>query len=397
MKYMVVHCTASTVPKTRERTMQNLTRRNFLGVAGAASLALTACGGGSSSGGDSGTSGDAAGVEGYDAELVKAAQAEGELVVYGTCEEPYIIAACDKFTELFGIKTSWQRLGGGEVLAKIQEENGNPSADVWFGGGCTSYVQAANDGLLAKASPANLSHITNPNFTSTDGTWVGIYTGILGFLTNNEELEKKGIEGPKDWADLTDEKYKGLIWSSNYNTSSTAELIINTVIQKYGHDEGIQFLVDLDKNIAQYTKSGGGPSKSIGIGECTIGINFLHDGIYQIVDNGYDNVGLVSPSSGASYEVGASAALEGCAHPKAAQLWLEYVLTPECVDQAQTCGSYQFLVIDNATQPQIALDMGVDPNNVMDFDFADMMANTATYKGEVMKALGGGDDRFKTE
>ena len=376
---------------------KNLSRRDFLAVAGAAgTMALAGCGGGGGAS-DGGSSEGGEGVEGYDPELVAAAQADGELVVYGTCEEPYIIAACDKFTELFGIPTSWQRLGGGEVLAKLQEENGNPSADVWFGGGCTSYVQAANDGLLMKVEPANLAKITNKNFTSTDGTWVGIYFGILGFLTNMEELEARGIDAPTDWPDLLDEKYKGLIWSSNYNTASTAELILNTVIQKYGHDEGIQYLVDLDKNIAQYTKSGGGPSKSIGIGECTIGINFLHDGIYQIVDNGYDNIGLVAPSSGASYEVGASAGLEGCAHPNAAKLWLEYVLTPECVNQAKEVGSYQFLVIEGAEQPQIAIDMGVDPNNVMDFDFADMMANTATYKEEVMEALGGGDDRFKTE
>ena len=33
----------------------------------------------------------------------------------------------------------------------------------------------------------------------------------------------------------------------------------------------------------------------------------------------------------------------------------------------------------------------------MDFDFADMMANTAQYKEDIMAALGGGDDRFKTE
>lgn len=385
---------------------KTLSRRDFLAASGAlAGLGLYGCsGGGTGGGGEGGTDGgteggEPAGVEGYDPELVAAAQAEGELVVIGTCEEPYIIAACDKFTELFGIKTSWQRLGGGEVLAKAQEENGNPSADVWFGGGCTSYVQAANDNLLMKYSPANLSHITSPNFTSTDGTWVGIYTGILGFLTNKEELEALGIDAPADWPDLLDPKYQGLIWSSNYNTSSTAELIINTVIQKYGHDEGIQFLVDLDKNVAQYTKSGGGPSKSIGIGECSIGINFLHDGVYQIVDNGYDNIGLVSPSSGASYEVGASAGFEGCAHPNAAKLWLEYVLTPECVNQAQDVGSYQFLVIDNGKQPQVAIDMGIDPTNVMDFDFADMMANTATYKEEVMAAIDpdGSDERFKTE
>ena len=378
---------------------KTLSRRDFLAASGVlAGLGLYGCGGGGgNSGGGEGGGGDAAGVEGYDPDLVAAAQAEGELVVIGTCEEPYIIAACDKYTELFGIKTSFQRLGGGEVLAKAQEENGNPSSDVWFGGGCTSYVQAANDGLLMKYSPANLSAITNKNFTSTDGTWVGIYFGILGFLYNMEQLEERGLEPPQDWPDLLNPGYKGLIWSSNYNTASTAELILNTVIQKYGHDAGIQFLVDLDANVAQYTKSGGGPSKSVGPGECLIGINFLHDGVYQIVDNGYDNIGLVAPSSGASYEVGASAAFEGCKHPNAAKLWLEYVLTPTCVNQAKEVGSYQFLVIEGAEQPQIAIDMGVDPTNVMDFDFADMMANTAQYKEDIMAALGGGDDRFKTE
>ena len=208
--------------------------------------------------------------------------------------------------------------------------------------------------------------------------WYGIYTGILGFLANNEELERRSLDEPKDWPDLLDPKYKGLIWPSNYNTAGTAELVINTVIQMKGHDEGIQYLVDLDKNIDQYTKSGGGPSKSVGIGECTIGIGFLHDAIYQIADNGYDNIGLVAPSSGASYEVGASAGFEGCKHPNAAKLWLEYVLTPTCVNQAKEVGSYQFLVIDNAEQPQIAIDMGVDPDNVMDYDFAGMPRPTPT-------------------
>ena len=62
-----------------------------------------------------------------DSELVKAAKAEGELVVYGSCEEEYLAAACEKFQEMYGIKTSYQRLSTGEVQAKIEEENGNPS------------------------------------------------------------------------------------------------------------------------------------------------------------------------------------------------------------------------------------------------------------------------------
>ena len=38
-------------------------------------------------------------------ELITAAKAEGELVVYGSCEEEYLAAACQHFEELFGIKT----------------------------------------------------------------------------------------------------------------------------------------------------------------------------------------------------------------------------------------------------------------------------------------------------
>ena len=73
-------------------------------------------------------------VVGADPDLVAAAQAEGELVVYGSCEEDYLAAAVNHFQELYGIKTQYQRLSTGEVPTKIEEENGNPSADVWFGG-----------------------------------------------------------------------------------------------------------------------------------------------------------------------------------------------------------------------------------------------------------------------
>ena len=187
------------------------------------------------------------------------------------------------------------------------------------------------------------------------------------------------------------------IWLSNYNTAGTAKLVVNTMIQKYGHDEGIQYLVDLDKNIQVYTKSGSGPSKNVGTGECVIGIGFLHDGITQIVDNGYTNIELIIPSSGTSFEVGATAIFKGAAHSNAAKLWIEYALSPECVNLAAQYGSYQFLVIDNATQPSQAAEFGLDPENVMDYDFEDAKHNIKTYVEEVMNALGGGDDRFKTE
>ena len=333
-----------------------------------------------------------------DPDLIAAAQAEGELVVYGSCEEEYLQAACDKFEQLYGIKVTHQRLSTGEVQAKIEEENGNPSADVWFGGTTDPYNVCAKEGLLETYEAKNASHLLGPAYRDKDGAWYGIYKGILGFMVNTEELQRLGLEAPADWQDLLKPEYKGLIWLSNYNTAGTAKLVINTMIQKYGHDEGIQYLVDLDKNIQVYTKSGSGPSKNVGTGECVIGIGFLHDGIYQIVDNGYDNIGLVIPSSGTSFEIGATAIFKGAKHMNAAKLWIEYALSPECVNQADEFGSYQFLVLDNAEQPEQAAKFGLDPENVMDYDFEDAKENITKYIGEVMEALGAAaDDRFQTE
>ena len=344
---------------------------------------------------DAGEATEAAG--GMDA-LIEAAKAEGELIVYGSCEEEYLAAACENFEKLYGIKVQYQRLSTGEVQSKIEEENGNPSGDVWFGGTTDPYNVAASEGLLEAYEAENASHLISDKYRDADGYWYGIYKGILGFMVNRDELERMGIDEPKDWQDLLDEKYKGLVWLSNYNTAGTAKLVVNTMIQKYGHDEGIQYLVDLDKNIEVYTKSGSGPSKNVGTGECVVGIGFLHDGITQIVDNGYGNVDLIIPSSGTSFEVGATAIFKGCKHPNASKLWIEYALSPDCVELAAKNGSYQFLVLDNAKQPEEAEAFGLDPENVMDYDFEDAKENTTTYVEEVMTALGSAaDDRFQTE
>ena len=335
-------------------------------------------------------------------ELIAAAKEEGTLVVYGSCEEEYLAAACQNFQKLYGIKTDYQRLSTGEVPAKIEEENGKPSADVWFGGTNNPYDDAAAKGLLDQYDAINASHLTKDMYKDPNGYWYGIYTGLLGFMVNRDELERMGLEAPQTWDDLLKPEYKGLIWLSNYKTAGTPKLVANLMIQLKGHDEGIQYLVDLDKNIEVYTKSGSGPSKNVGTGECVIGIGFLHDGITQIVDNGYDNIQLIVPQDGTTCEIGPVAIFKGAAHPNAAKLFVEYALSPDCVELAAENGSYQFLVIDNAKQPAVVEEFGLDPSLVWDgYDFAKAVKDTAQNVEDVMTAIENsgadvGEGRFQT-
>ena len=334
----------------------------------------------------------------YFADLEAAAKAEGELVIYGSCEDPYIAAAADAFAAKYGIKTSWQRLTGGEVQAKVEEENGNPSADVWFGGTSDPQAVCASKGLLMQYEAKNAVNLMDAKYRDADGYWYGIYTGIMGFFYNTEILAEKGLEAPKDWDDLIKPEYKGLIWFSNPNTASTSKLFLNATVQMWGQEKAEEYWKALDANIEQYTKSGGGPSKNVGTGECVIGIGFLHDAVYQIV-NGYDNIGMCVPASGTAAEVGAVSIFEGAKHPNAAKLFIEFCLTPECVELAATTGSYQFLVLSNAKQPEVLQKFDLDISVCIDYDFADAKAHTSERVERFMEVVNGenGSERFKTE
>ena len=69
-----------------------------------------------------------------DPDLIAAAQAEGELVVYGSCEEEYLQAACDKFTAVYTPDPAYlkkylnplgHKFGNWEVVEKYTKDGVN--------------------------------------------------------------------------------------------------------------------------------------------------------------------------------------------------------------------------------------------------------------------------------
>ncbi|WP_249030291.1 ABC transporter substrate-binding protein [Tannockella kyphosi] len=319
-----------------------------------------------------------------------------ELVIYGSCEEEYLAAVAVAFEEYSGISVSYQRLSTGEVLTKIEEEDGNPSADVWFGGTTDPYNEAAELGLLYAYDAENAENLIGDQYKHEDNYWYGIYTGILGIFWNTEELDRLGLEAPSDWDDLLNPEYEGLIAFANPNTSGTGLLFINTMVQIMGEDAAMDYFAELDNNIMQYTKSGSGASKMVPLGEVVIGVGFLHDVVYQIVDMGYDNIGMTAPTSGTSYEIGATAIFEGATNMDEAQEFIEFALSPDCVDIAQENGSYQFLVIDGAADVQAAVDAGLDTIETIEYDFEDATANGSAYRETFFEVINN-DDRVMTE
>ncbi len=80
--------------------------------------------------------------------------------------------------------------------------------------------------------------------------------------------------------------------------------------------------------------------------------------------------------------------------PNSAPLSMHFLNTQHASIFAREERLLSLLVIDNAKQPEIATEYGLDPNNVMDYNFEDKQHNGAIRH---TKRIGGGDSRFKTE
>ena len=110
----------------------------------------------------------------------------------------------------------------------------------------------------------------------------------------------------------------------------------------------------------------------------------------------YDNLGMTAPASGTSYEIGATAIFKGAKNMENAEKFIEFALSPECVDMAQNNGSYQFLVIDNAKPVKAAVDAGLDKIQTIQYDFEDAKVNGPTYYGKFFEVISN-DTRVKTK
>ena len=283
----------------------------------ALALTLTACGGQTANGippeGEDDGIVCPAGFDGME-ELLAAARAEGELTVCGSCEEAYLAAACQRFEELFGIRTTYQCVASGSVQTQSQGTPGHPAADVWFGGSAEDCAACGDAGLLAAYDAAHASHLTDDLYRDAEGLWYGISVDPLGFVVDRDMLKRMAIDAPTGWAELLDFRYQELLWTSNYTYDGAGRLLLRAVRQQPELFGGDNYLLTLDENVALYAASDAAVTRCLGTGECVIGISFLSDGIARIED-GCTNLRLVLPAEGTPCRIAATAIFKGAAHP----------------------------------------------------------------------------------
>ncbi|KKY00839.1 ABC transporter substrate-binding protein [Paraclostridium benzoelyticum] len=185
---------------------------------------------------------------------------------YGGQEEIF-----KKFTKDTGVKVEFIDMSSGEVLSRIKAENGKPIADLWFGGGADSFIAAKEADLLQPYISKESKNIPK-EYKDKEGYWTGVSLVTVGFMVNNEIIKEKGLDIPRNWDDLTNEKLKSEVMIADPSISGTNYAMVSGLIQTWGEYKAWKYFENLNRNISFFAKRGSEPANKVQAGEFGVGI-----------------------------------------------------------------------------------------------------------------------------
>jgi iron(III) transport system substrate-binding protein len=255
------------------------------------------------------------------------ALAQQTLNAYSIWPENWARPMFEEFEKATGIKVNFVRFSSGEALARVIAEKNNPRVDVLFGGPVETFAAGINEGVFEAYKPPSFAKLP-ARMKHADGLWVAIADDPLVFMTNDKFLKEHNLAAPASWNDLLNPAYKNSLQMADARTSGTAVTRIFSVLEINGRDEdkAFAFLKKLRANVQLYTKSGGGGTLPVGLGQAGGGIFFIVDAL-DTKAKGYD-VTISFPKEGIGTAAEGIALIKGAKNPEAAKKMIDWASSP---------------------------------------------------------------------
>jgi iron(III) transport system substrate-binding protein len=249
------------------------------------------------------------------------------LNAYSIWPENWARPMFEEFEKATGIKVNFVRFSSGEALARVIAEKNNPRVDVLFGGPVETFAAGIKEGIFEPYKPPAFAKLP-ARFRHPDAQWVAIADDPLVFMSNNKFLKEQNLKPPASWEDLTVPAYKGMLQMADARTSGTAVTRIFSILEVNGRDEAkaFDYMKRKRRNVQVYTKSGGGGTLPVGLGQAGAGIFFIVDAL-DTKAKGYD-VTISFPKEGIGTSAEAIALLKGAKNPEVGKKLIDWATSP---------------------------------------------------------------------
>jgi putative spermidine/putrescine transport system substrate-binding protein len=327
---------------TRDDTFllrRGLSRREFLkiGAVAGSSLALIACGAGTTGAPASATTGattaPAGGSSALD-QLIAAAKEEGQLTTIALPHDWLNYGEMiETFKAKYGLKINELKPDGSsaeEVEAvKANKDNKGPQAPDVVDVGFSFGPSMKTEGLLAPYKVSTWDSIP-ADLKDADGHWYGDYYGVLTFEVNTSVIKNV----PKDWADLLKPEYKGQIaLAGDPRSSNQAIMAVYAAALSSGGSldnaqPGLDFFAKLNQagNFVPVIAK----AATVAKGETPITIRWDYNALSNRDSTaGNPEIAVVVPQTGIIAGVYVQGISAYAPHPNAAKLWMEFLYSDE--------------------------------------------------------------------
>src|SRR5262245_21716395 len=256
-----------------------------------------------------------------------AAGAADTINAYSIWPENWARPMLQEFETATGIKVNFLRFSSGEALARVIAEKNNPKIDVLFGGPVETFAAGIKEGVFELYKPPAAA-LLSARFKEAEGYWTAIADDPLVFMTNQKFLTENKLSAPASWDDLLNPVYKGMLQMADARTSGTAVTRIFSVLEINGRDEdkAFTYLKKLRANVQLYTKSGGGGTLPVGLGQAAGGIFFIVDAL-DTKAKGYDVV-ISFPKEGIGTSAEAIALIKGGKNAEVVKKLIDWATSP---------------------------------------------------------------------
>ena len=249
------------------------------------------------------------------------------LNAYSIWPENWARPMFEEFEKATGIKVNFVRFSSGEALARVIAEKNNPRVDVLFGGPIETFAAGIAEGVFEPYKSPTYAKLA-ARFRHADGQWMAIADDPLVFMSNNKFLTENNPAPPAPWEDLAAPAYRNMLQMADARTSGTAVTRIFSILEVNGRDEAKAFayMKKLRPNVQLYTKSGGGGTLPVGLGQAGGGIFFIVDAL-DTKAKGYD-VSISFPKEGIGTAAEGIALVRGAKNPEAAKKLIDWATSP---------------------------------------------------------------------
>ncbi len=230
-----------------------------------------------------------------------------------------------------GLDINILRLSSAEGWARVENEAPNFGADMQWGQLESNALRGVDEDFFEPYISPTWEDVPDA-FKDPEGRWYGWSYWYDLIAVNTDVMEAKGLDMPTSWADLTDPQYKGEIIMPDPGTSGTAYLMVSTILQIMGEEEGWEYFEELNKNVGQYTKSGTQPAQLVGQGEYALGITW-DQAVFDRIDEGYPMEAVI-PEEGVGYSLDVVWMFKGTENREAVEKLIDYIGSDEGMESA---------------------------------------------------------------